>query len=229
MKELIKKIPAVGQFARELYWRLASPRRPPQVFRGSRNYWEGRYATGGNSGVGSYGQFAEFKAEVINAFVADRNIKSVIEFGCGDGNQLTLAKYSSYLGIDVSESAVQRCRKVFEADPTKSFEVIDNYKGQKADLALSLDVIYHVVEDSAFEQYLRTLFAAAERYVIIYSSDSANNRGFGNTYIKHRNFSQTVQREFPNWNLLQRIPNKYRWRGDYKTGSFCDFFIYERS
>jgi cyclopropane fatty-acyl-phospholipid synthase-like methyltransferase len=166
---------------------------------------------------------------VINAFVADKNIKSVIEFGCGDGNQLTLAKYSSYLGMDVSESAVQRCRKVFEADPTKSFEVIDNYKGQKADLALSLDVIYHVVEDSAFEQYLRTLFAAAERYVIIYSSDSTNNRGFGNTYIKHRNFTQTVQREFPDWKLIQRIPNKYPWRGDYKTSSFCDFFIYERS
>lgn len=57
----------------------------------SRNYWEKRYAKGGNSGVGSYSILAEYKASVINNFVTKNNIKKVIEWGSGDCNQLSLA------------------------------------------------------------------------------------------------------------------------------------------
>jgi len=42
------------------------------------NYWENRYKNNGNSGAGSYGRLAEFKAEIINKFIADKNINSVI-------------------------------------------------------------------------------------------------------------------------------------------------------
>src|ERR1700744_3995435 len=77
----------------------------------SSSYWESRYASGGNSGVGSYAQFARFKADVLNTFVAEHKVQSVIEFGCGDGNQLKLAAYPKYLGLDVSETIVAKCRK----------------------------------------------------------------------------------------------------------------------
>src|SRR5262245_61906539 len=123
MKDLIKSIPILGKFAKETYWRITT-RRPPQVFHGSRHYWQDRYAAGGNSGVGSYGKFAEFKAEVINDFVAEKSIISVIEFGCGDGNQLKLSRYQTYIGFDVSKSAVQECQKVFGDDSTKAFYTI---------------------------------------------------------------------------------------------------------
>ncbi len=85
-------------------------------FPGSNKYWTQRYAEGGNSGAGSYGKFARFKAEVINKFVSEREIKSVIEFGCGDGNQLKLANYSRFspflkfsadLLIDINQLLVQ--------------------------------------------------------------------------------------------------------------------------
>ena len=82
--------------------------RRPRHFPGSAAYWESRYAKGGSSGVGSYGRFAEFKAEVLNRFVATHSVQSVIEFGCGDGNQLALASYPWYLGYDVSATAVAR-------------------------------------------------------------------------------------------------------------------------
>src|SRR5437899_4317923 len=58
-----------------------------------------------NSGLGSYDKLAEFKAEVLNGFVKENTIKSVIEYGCGDGNQLKFAEYPSYLGFDVSVKA----------------------------------------------------------------------------------------------------------------------------
>ena len=53
---------------------------------GSEAYWKRRYEVGGNSGSGSYGQFAEFKADVLNSVVAEHTVGSVIEFGCGYGN-----------------------------------------------------------------------------------------------------------------------------------------------
>ena len=54
---------------------------------------EKRYSAGGNSGAGSYSQLAEFKAQVLNRFVATHDVKHIIEFGSGDGNQLALAEY----------------------------------------------------------------------------------------------------------------------------------------
>lgn len=94
-----------------------------------KKYWEERYSTGGNSGKGSYGALAEFKAATINRFVANHEVHSVIEFGSGDGNQLGLAEYPQYLGFDVSETAVRRCRDLFKADGSKSFRLMHEYWG----------------------------------------------------------------------------------------------------
>lgn len=110
--------------------------RPP--FPGSGAYWEERYAEGGNSGVGSYGFLAEFKAEILNAFVAAHGVRTVIEFGCGDGNQLRLARYPVYVGYDVSRTAITHCRKMFKSDDQKSFRLMGEYNGERADLTLSL-------------------------------------------------------------------------------------------
>ena len=68
-------------------------------------YWEGRYRAGGNSGAGSYGRLATFKAGFVNGFVELNAIRSAIEFGCGDGNQLSLLSVPRYTGVDVSPTA----------------------------------------------------------------------------------------------------------------------------
>ena len=65
------------------------------TMRSSGDYWERRYRLGMTSGPGSAGKLASFKADVLNEFVRDNGVQSVIEFGCGDGTQLTLAKYPS--------------------------------------------------------------------------------------------------------------------------------------
>ena len=190
MKEIIKRIPILGDIAKRIYWRLLARRRNPEPFPGSAAYWEKRYSAGGNSGVGSYALFAEFKADVLNGFVATHHVQTVIDFGCGDGNQLSLAKYPTYLGFDVSSTAISQCQELFKSDTHKSFRLMSEYNGEKADLALSLDVIYHLVEDNVFEHYMRTLFEASNRYVIIYASDSDDNRGYEGTHVRHRKFTQ---------------------------------------
>ena len=69
----------------------------------SKKYWQERYVKGGNSGAGSYGEFASYKANVINNFVRDNNVETVLELGCGDGNQLALFDIPVYVGQDISE------------------------------------------------------------------------------------------------------------------------------
>ena len=229
MKEIIKRIPILGNLARKIYWRWLARRRSPDPFPGSAAYWEKRYLAGGNSGAGSYALFAEFKADVLNGFVAAHHVQTVIDFGCGDGNQLKLAKYPSYLGLDVSSTAVSQCRELFKSDAGKSFRLMGEYKGETADLALSLDVIYHLVENEVFERYMRTVFEASGRYVIIYASDSDDNQGYEGTHVRHRKFTRWIQENLPDWKLMEHLPNRYPYRGDHLKGSFAEFFIYEKS
>lgn len=195
-------------------------------FPGSATYWEKRYSAGGNSGVGSYALFAEFKADVLNGFVARNQVQTVIEFGCGDGNQLSLAKYPTYLGFDVSSTAISKCQERFMSDGHKSFRLMSEYKGETADLALSLDVIFHLVEDDVFEKYMGTLFGAANRYVIVYASDFEDSRGYDGPHVRHRKVTRWIRENLPGWNLVEHIPNRYPYRGDYRKGSFAEFFIY---
>ena len=70
----------------------------------SKDYWNTRYKTGGNSGAGSYNNLANFKAKIINNFIQKNNIQSIIDYGVGDGNQLKLINTENkiYTGIDVS-------------------------------------------------------------------------------------------------------------------------------
>jgi SAM-dependent methyltransferase len=195
-------------------------------FETSSAYWLLRYARGADSGAGSYNHFAEFKADVLNTLVVDHSITSVIEFGCGDGNQLGLAKYPDYLGIDISPVAVRICKRRFASDDSKRFLLLKHYRGQRAELALSLDVIYHLVEDTVFEQYMQQLFNAATRYVAIYSSDTDDNSTHGAPHVRHRKFSEWVERHAPHWQPMEQVPNPYPFNGDSARTSFSDFSIY---
>jgi len=197
------------------------------TFKSSENYWVERYKRGGNSGIGSYGGYAKFKADTVNKFVETNNINTVIEFGCGDGNQLVSAKYPYYIGFDISPEAIEQCKKLFNDDSFKSFYVLSEYKQQEADLALSLDVIYHLVENDVYEKYMRQLFCSSKRYVIIYSSN-VDAYLFNSPHVKHRQFTHWVKANFPDWDLIRHIPNEYMDYSKSKANSRADFFIYQK-
>lgn len=93
---------------------------------------------------------------------------------------------------------------------------------------MSLDVIYHLVENEVFEKYMLVLFSAADRYVIIYASDHDANIGYRGTHVRHRKFTKWIQENVSDWNLINHIPNRYPYMGDPKKGSFADFYIYEK-
>jgi len=197
-------------------------------------YWQERYAKGGTSGAGSYGRLASFKAEVINAFVRDNAVESVIEFGCGDGNQLSLYEIPRYTGLDVSPHSISQCRERFADDPSKTFHLSDpeqlraDPSAFRADLALSIDVLFHLTEDEVFERYMRDLFAAGIKFVIVYSSNTDRNSWFQAKHVKHRKFTDWVEANAADWTLQEVIKNKYPLEKDNKIESPADFFIYRK-
>ncbi len=199
-------------------------------FRGSAKFWTSVYREGGNSGGGSYGKLAEFKAGVINAFLQEKNVYSVIEFGCGDGNQLSLMAYSQYLGLDVAPGAIDLCSQRFQGDFTKSFLLFDakHFKpglALSADLTLSLDVIFHLVEFETYETHLKQLFATSNKWVIIYGHDS--DTFFPEPYTYPRQFTKWIESNVPNWNLLRVIRNAFPV-GSPGESSWSDFYVYEK-
>jgi hypothetical protein len=224
IKKFLKEIPVVNAVAA----RIRKSRKKGPSFDGSSNYWEARYATGGNSGAGSYGRLAVYKAKVLNDFVAEHKIASVIEFGCGDGHQLSLAKYPLYIGLDVAPAALKICKNKFTNDRSKTFR---RYTGNgalsaiKADLVLSLDVIYHLVEDHVYEQYMRDLFECATRFVIIYASDQ---EGAQRHHERTRNFTKWVSVHRTDWTLDTFIANPFPYDPQDETNtSQSDFYIYK--
>ena len=185
----------------------------------SRDYWIKRYNSGRDSGTGSHGKLAKFKAEIINDFVRNNKIETVIEFGCGDGNQLKLAEYPAYFGFDVAPKAIELCRGIFLQDRSKSFWLMAEHDYETAQLTLSLDVIYHLLEDDIYYAYMERLFGSSEKFVIIYSSDYEEKQ---DDYIRRRKFTDWIDRNKPEWKLRQRTPNKY------PRDSRSSFYIYRR-
>ncbi len=192
----------------------------------STRYWDERYRLGGNSGAGSYGDVASFKADFMNRFVADNSVETVLELGCGDGAQLSLAAYPRYIGLDVSKTVIARCSESFSSDHSKFFatyqprdsDVISKFFC--ADLTLSQDVIYHLVEDDIYTSYMALMFSASRRFSIFFSSDKDEKTRW--PHVRHRHFTKYTERNFPGFKLTHVDKNPYQ------NESCADYYVYER-
>jgi len=188
-------------------------------------YWEQRYRAGGNSGAGSGGVLLRYKAAVINGFIAANAVGSVLDLGCGDGRLLSLLRTPSYIGVDVSPTALACCIARFRQHRFLPFDALDGEPA--AELALSIDVIFHLVETDVFVRTMDALFGHATRFVLIYASNF--DSGWPSPHVRHRRFSDYVEQAYRDWRLLVHLPNPYPYdpaRPD--ETSFADFFVYGR-
>lgn len=175
-------------------------------------YWDKRYRIGGTSGAGSYGAAAQYKARVLRDLVNALGITSVIDWGCGDGNQLAeWDPQCDYLGIDASREAVRMCQ---ERNPGRTIMHASQYTWQQADAAVSIEVIFHLTDDDEYREYMRRLFDSARRYVIIYSSNRSG--GALAPHVRHRKLKVPA-----GWKCVQKIAGH--------PSTFSDFYVYRRS
>lgn len=195
----------------------------------SASYWEKRYAAGGNSGKGSYNHLAIFKAKIINDILCEYNISSVVDYGVGDGNQCSYLNTTNqkYYGIDQSKTAIDICKSKNLAD--KEFMLVSEFIDMNitCDISLSCDVIYHLIENDVYEQYMYNLFKFSNRFVLIYAKDEDINHC---QHVKFRNFSTFIKNNF-NAVLLRHIPNEYpqQYIGvNNENTSPSDFYLWEK-
>lgn len=131
-------------------------------------FWERRYARGGNSGEGSRGAEAEWKADLVRAVVTANEVRSLLDYGAGDGYvaaRLRLPPGCRYLGVEPSPSARALAVK---AAPRLTFAAVP--PPWRFDLALSMDVVFHLVGETDRRAYFAKLFEIAERLVLIYGT-----------------------------------------------------------
>ena len=196
----------------------------------SDKYWEDRYKNNGNSGCGSYNHLAAYKADVINTFIKTYNIQSVIDHGVGDGNQLKLLNTEAlqYTGIDVSPTIITHCKSMFKDDVNKQFFHTSAFDStMRSELVLSCDVLYHLINDTVYYNYIKQLFTYSTKYVIIYANNTDLNHA---PHVKFRKFTDYIEKTYPAWKLIKYMANPYKQTiigQQNDTTSPSDFYIYE--
>jgi len=200
----------------------------PKYRKNSATYWENRYVGGENSGVGSYGIMAKYKAEVLNQFVESNGIISVIEFGSGDGNQLKFYNFKNYLGFDISQTAILKCKDLFKLDNSKKFKLLGEWEGERAEMVISMEVIFHLIENRFYEDHMKKLFLASDKFVVIFSSNKDTNLPDQAKHVKHRKFTEWVKTNKPDFELIKHEKNKYP-EDQFDFGSFSDFYFFRKN
>lgn len=179
--------------------------------------WDKRYSDGNTSGRGSYGEHYEFKTRIINDFLEKYNIKNVIDFGCGDGNMLRELKFEKYKGLDLSDVSIEICQKMYEGDDSKSFELYEIGKrpSEKAELTMSLDVIYHIIDDAYLEDYMKCLIECTDKYILVYSTNYDDSNWEG--HVRHREFEKHLKDGFEKIEFVKNI-----------LDCPADFYLYQK-
>lgn len=94
---------------------------------------------------------------------------------------------------------------------------------------MSLDVIYHPVEDQVFNDHMEALFSAAHRFVIIYSSnyDEPEDQRTG-ADVRHRKFTDWVDENMaPSWKQVEFVANDFPFvPSDPDNTSLADFYVF---
>ena len=94
-----------------------------------------------------------------------------------------------------------------------------------ADLTLSIDVIFHLVEDKIYSKYMSDLFLASNKYVIIYSSDF---EGEQIRHMRQRKFTKWVEANVSDFKLINYIKNKYPYNPLDPDTSLSNFYFYQK-
>lgn len=161
------------------------------AFDWEREYWNKRYRDFDprSSGAGSYGEAMNRKVDALTALP---DVQSITEIGCGDFNfgrhLMDRLPSATYLGFDVSDEIIKRNGRWYEL-PRIHFQHALDVSFVKTDLLLCVDVLFHVIDDSAYQQLLAALYQSQWQYLAVtayeYDGPSAS-------HVRIRKFDPSV-------------------------------------
>lgn len=146
-------------------------------------YTEGKWGEDdsgrGWSGPGSQADFTREYVGFIENFIVENNIRSVIDAGCGDWTFSKDINWhgAEYLGIDISEIAIDRAKQ-YESDRVKFMLGDITEILPPADLLLCKDVLQHLPNDLINKFIVNNLSVGKYRWAIITNDllESGGNR-----------------------------------------------------
>ena len=115
----------------------------------TKTYWEDRFKNGDWNRSGRK-QTMEYALANIKHIVLDNNFEgSILDFGCALGDSIPIYKKQFPLakikGIDISESAIQKCKKRFG---DKAFFLCGDYKQiKKEEIIIASHIMEHLTND----------------------------------------------------------------------------------
>ena len=142
----------------------------------NRDFWNARYRTLPwlGSGPGSRGVGQHYKAYLLQNVLRKNRIESIVDVGCGDMCWLRTDRLSAgtfggirFVGLDISEVAVQMNRQRF---PALEFEIHDLSRKplpEQVDLLLCFDVLIHQTSREQFTRCLNHLLDGIVRHALV--------------------------------------------------------------
>lgn len=206
------------------YWLKLAKSKIIFRFKSSKDYWEKWHKKNLKLQDFEINSQLENKIKYLNSWIDQYNIDSIIDFGCGTSPYIENLKCKNYLGVDVSETAIKVCQNKFKNDPSKRFNLMNKRIEEKSIMTVSLDVVYYLVEDNVFNQYMLNLFNSSNRFVIIYSTNY-NHYNELIPYIKHRQITDWVKKHKKEFAMINHI--KKADEGAFSEHS-TELFLYEK-
>lgn len=199
-------------------------------------WWNSWYGSGHSSGPGSEGKLLEYKVNYLNKLFKEHNIKTVLDFGCGDGVVASKLNCQFYLGVDISDQAIKLCkarinRQGFSFERRHFFDhtpmVIKNKFASSLDCCMCIDVLYHISDVRVLNKTLETLFTLRARIIVLYTFlEYAEFSEDMMEYLKPsaclycRNFSDVLANLSKSYKLIDKVKPK--------SGTEAGFLVYEK-
>lgn len=131
-------------------------------------YWDSRYDSGRSSGSGSVDEYREWKWRLIDKYVPDA-ASDIVDLGCGDRSFWRDRTPVKYAGIDFSEVIIRRNQAQW---PDLKFICArgEEYQaGLSARVVICMDVLFHVMDDAAYEQILKNIASYSTEWIFVYT------------------------------------------------------------
>jgi SAM-dependent methyltransferase len=145
----------------------------PRAFRrtafDNRRFWNQRYIENPEkgSGPGSRGEILLLKSKLIQSVIAENDIETVLDIGCGDIAPLREIELGHYLGVDISDVIVEKNRRLKPQWQFVCADLTGDHCPPSADLVLCLDVLIHQKKKQSYLAILSKTLSCTKKVALI--------------------------------------------------------------